>query len=271
MSSLHSIPLFTSVPPKISRLDEHRTEIGMQYQLGCLQSWQQAGCQIYSLNSADEQLPSYLTDIVSRIDIHRDAKAIVGKPLLYLSDIFNEVRKVVRSGPFILTNADIYLQDRTAPQRIVDSLSSRTCLIERRYDSQGIYGSQTATPYFYGYDLFAFNVEDLDKLDAGNFIFGVPWWDHWIPMNAMMSGFRRTSLSQPIGFHLMHAERWDEQLWLQFGTYFLQTLIEKSQSSEVFVEYIKHFADKSKTQCNYIGLLQDLAICNIKEIDGWIK
>src|ERR1700730_10574743 len=51
---LVSIPLITSIPPAISRLDAKGVEIGEAYQLACIESWKRAGFEPVSVNSKDE-------------------------------------------------------------------------------------------------------------------------------------------------------------------------------------------------------------------------
>lgn len=111
-----SIPLFTSIPPKISRLDAKRGEIGEVYQQDCIASWQRAGFEPISVNSTNEAYPHSLR----KIPVGRDASVITGRPQVYFSDLLAAASIEAQGRPFALVNSDLILTTTA-------DLSARVC------------------------------------------------------------------------------------------------------------------------------------------------
>src|SRR5580704_15587850 len=97
------IPLITSIPPRLSRLDSAGVDFGDAYQSDCIASWRSAGFDPISVNSADEAH----THAVRVIPVGRDASAITGRPNVYLGDLLAVACIEANGGSFAITNADI--------------------------------------------------------------------------------------------------------------------------------------------------------------------
>lgn len=211
------IPLFTSIPPRMSRLDANGAEIGEAYQRDCIASWRRAGFEPVSVNSANEAPPLALRVI----SVDRDASAITGRPHVFLADLLAVAARESRGRSFALANADLIL---TAPDIVdrVAQLQPGEFMFSRRLDIDRIDQTQ-GTPYPYGYDFFAGHSADLEGLYDSGMVFGAPWWDHWLPIMMLMRG-RHIRQYEPTVLHLNHVERWDSSVWTRLGQRFVQAI-----------------------------------------------
>jgi hypothetical protein len=231
------IPLFTSIPPRITRISPAGSERGPQYQEQCISSWKLAGFSVFSLNSRRETLPT-LDQEVSFIRIPGDSAAVTGKPLIFIRDLFSAIRAVTTSSWCVIVNSDILLSEQNIHAERLQRISRGSFVAEPRFDipsidepSRGQY-SQT------GFDLFAFNIEDFQGEGFGNLVFGMPWWDHYVPLVARFKRLKRIRLPNFTAYHLEHTERWNPTSWETFGDEFLGLIKNRGDKTPCFERYV---------------------------------
>lgn len=290
---MESVPLFTSIPPVMNRKDYKGVDLGEVYQRKCVQSWIDCGFTVYSINSASERVPEYLDDLIVVKKLERDAFEETDKPLPYLIDMFGVISKTVSKGSFVITNADIFFTKNDVLLDSVRDLRRNECLVEQRYDVSDAFETAGASIYAYGFDLFAFNVEDISNIPCEGLVFGVPWWDHALPIKSMLSGLSRRRIHTPLAYHLKHEERWDSNLWFKFGRKFVEATISQTSMLEGGKRYKKQLerevgkhkfisASARKSTASFFermeilegmkkdeALLHRLSNLNISTIDSW--
>jgi hypothetical protein len=139
-----SIPLITSIPPLMFRLDGFGSEIGEAYQKSCIASWRRSGFEPISINSAVEDYKHS----PRMIAVDRDASGITGRPHVYFSDML-EIASAEAQGPFALTNADIMLPAGSDLAAKVVKLRPGELILSRRLDVDEP-GRTDGRPYRYG-------------------------------------------------------------------------------------------------------------------------
>jgi hypothetical protein len=209
-----SIPLFTSIPTRMSRLDAQGNEIGEAYQLACIESWQRAGFEPVSVNSMNEAFRHTLR----MIPVSRDASAITGRPHVFFADLLAVASKEAHGRPFAIMNADLILTPTVARAARVAQLRPGEFIFSRRIDIDQP-GQTDGTPYSYGYDFFAGHADDISGLSDTGMVFGAPWWDHLFPLLMYMRGCCIYQ-TEPVALHLKHTERWSWPVLIALGQRF---------------------------------------------------
>jgi hypothetical protein len=210
-----SIPLFTSVPPRMSRSDAKGGEIGEVYQRNCIESWQRAGFEPVSVNSTNEAF----THSLRMISVSRDASAITGRPHVFFADLIAEASIEAQGRPFALVNADLILPTTADLSAKVAKLRPGEFIFSRRLDIDQPHQTE-GTPFRHGYDFFAGHSDDISGLPDAGMVFGAPWWDHFFPLLMFMRGCHIRQ-HEPVVLHLLHTERWDGAMWKTLGQRFV--------------------------------------------------
>jgi hypothetical protein len=203
----HNIPLITSLPPNLSRLDPQGEEIGAEYQERCIESWRQAGFEPISVNSAGE---SYRHP-VRMIPVSRDASAVTGHPNVFLADLLAAASNEAKGGPVVVTNADLLIRPGTSLVEAIRELRPREFIFSRRVNIQRP-DETNGMPGRFGYDFFAGHADEIAECPDGGMVFGAPWWDHYLPLMMFAQGCRIYQ-TEPAVLHLEHELRlrgWEE-------------------------------------------------------------
>ena len=210
-----SIPLITSIAPRISRCNDRGDDIGETYQLTCIESWRRAGFEPVSVNSINEPY----SHSERMIPVRRDASAITGRAHVFLADLLAVVSTEARGRPFVVMNADLIvpttsaLADRLAQIRPGEFIFSRRIDIDQPDQTDGF------APRW-GYDFFAGHTDDIAELPDAGMVFGAPWWDYFFPLLMFMRGCRIYQI-KPAVLHLNHTERWNWVAWETLGQRFV--------------------------------------------------
>lgn len=224
--SMTAIPLLTSIPPKMTRFNAANTDVGAAYQGMCLESWTSSGFAPHSLNSSHEQLPEALSNKINVIAVSPDAREETGRPLVFLED-FLKIGAEHANPVVAITNADIVLEFDLNLREQVTALKPGQFLAAHRTDVDD--SRQRANPEIYdkGFDFFAFHATDLRRMLATGipgFVFGMPWWDYYLPLAALISGIEVKTLSASKIVHLRHDNRWNAAAGEHFGQLFLREM-----------------------------------------------
>lgn len=227
----------------MSRHDIDGFDIGNQYQLACIDSWQQAGFYPISVNSQQEiDGASKNTHAVCYKSVNRDAGELLGKPLIFVNDMLN-VADTIADGPVAIANADILLMNTSTTLDTIRDIKPGQCLVIKRFDIESM-ESKEGIEDTQGYDFFAFHSTDIPKYTDTQFIFGVPWWDHYFPLRMAMHGIKIMTINTPFAFHLNHNERWDPDLWVKYGLKFAEKMKSDLSGQKTFDVHFKNaYAD----------------------------
>jgi hypothetical protein len=217
------IPLITSIPPHISRHSPDSREIGTEYARQCIHSWRDSGFEPVTFNAECESVSDLIKEEgVRLITVQRDASETFGKPLVYLRDLVTAAHSLT-DGPVAITNADILLDMRDDTRRIVAGIEPGQCLIARRLDIREP-ASRAGSEFTHGYDFLAFHARDITAFSNDDFIIGLPWWDHYLPLHLFLNGLRSLPVHQHFVFHLQHEDRWEFDTWITLGKRFLHSV-----------------------------------------------
>lgn len=203
-----NLPLFTSIPARISRRTPDGQEAGPAWTRACIDSWKNAGYDVVSVNAVSEAAQvRQAYPGVEVVEVQRDGSVRNGRPLVYVSDM---LALMAASGhaSVAIANADVLcLADAAAmlrgwqPQGF--AYSNRLDIDDRSGAGARQHG---------GMDYLIVNTPHLEGLAAPDFLFGTPWWDYWLPLALMSRGIPGTRLSLnglPVIAHLAHTERWN--------------------------------------------------------------
>lgn len=224
--STTAIPLLTSIPPKLTRFNAANTDVGADYQEMCIESWTSSGFEPHSLNSLHEQLPEALSDKMNFIAVSPDAREEIGRPLVYLED-FLKIGAELANPVVAITNADIVLNFDPNLHEQVTALEPGQFIAAHRTDVDDSRQRTNPEVYGKGFDFFAFHATDLRRMLATGipgFVFGMPWWDYYLPLSALISGIEAKTLNASEIVHLRHDNRWNAAAGERFGQLFLQEM-----------------------------------------------
>jgi hypothetical protein len=206
--------LITSVPPAAKRVRAGGDFLGRTSE-----SWRNAGFRVLSVNSDAE---SNGADI-DTVTVARSAHERIGRPLVYFADLLRAAIAHSPSTPFAITNADIALTSDSELAQMVSALEPKSFILSRRLDIANE-EHRTGTPWFHGFDFFALHPKDAAKILDTDMVFGMPWWDHYLPIALLLHGCRGRQLRGPVAFHVLHDDRYDEHMWNAFGRQFVSEI-----------------------------------------------
>jgi len=200
------VALATSIPPALRRTGPGGVETGRDWLAACLASWAAPGWRLLSLNPPEEA-PALPAGIEAAVAAPGVAEAY-GRPGAWIADAL--AAACATGAPVVgLVNADILL-DLDAPRRAALLARAQDGILAcNRMDV--LHAAEADGPFYrYGYDLLLMPRAVAGRLDLAGFAFGVPWWDYWILLDALLQGVP-VSVVQCAGVrHLAHREAWSE-------------------------------------------------------------
>ena len=217
------IPLVTSLPPVMARRGAEGSDIGPSYQQTCIDSWIAAGFAPVTVNSEREAARGLETRAqVAAVVVESDAHSLANRPLVFVHDMI--AKAAAFEGTHVaITNADIVLRPGFDLHRLIATLPRGRAVVAHRTDVARPEDTE-GTLYRSGFDFFAMHRDDLaDILDFG-MVFGLPWWDHFLPTMLWLRGVELLDFDAPFVFHLLHDERWRPELWRRVGTRYIELL-----------------------------------------------
>jgi hypothetical protein len=206
------VALVTSIPPVMRRPGPGGVEAGPDWRAACAASWPTPGWRLMSVNpQAEHDRLAVLPPGIELIAAAPGVAETYGRPGTWIADALG--RAIATGAPVVgLVNADILL-DLDAVQRaaLVERAAHAMVACNRtdvlhRHQGEG-------TVYRYGYDLVLMPREVALRLDLSGFAFGVPWWDYWIVLDAMLQDVPVMAVQAEGIRHLAHAQAWDRQGW----------------------------------------------------------
>lgn len=233
MSKIIKIPLITSIPIRRS-LDSEQVQFVDDGHLSCIKSWLDCGFSPISVNSFKEADDFQIPNVEMHL-VEKDAYAETGKRLVYLEDMISAASKY-GDGLVAITNADIDISLRARFDLLIEGLSVGSGAVGNRVDYSEGQRALNRT-YKSGYDLHIFHINDLLKIDFSGFIFGAPWWDHYLPIAMSLAGVKLYDTVESLGIqHRRHNERWNVGLWFELGRMYRKKLlaIESKERRDLF-------------------------------------
>lgn len=221
------LPIATSLAPK-----------DLINQSNAIKTWVDNGFIVHSFNSRDEivRLEKLYTNVVFH-EVSETAVAIVGKPMVYLKDIFKYFYE--KRSAFTLSNSDIHFSvGRGLSSKLAYHLESylprviaaSRVEIEDEFAQLNPYDQYNAIcrlkggrRYFMGLDQFSFNLASLDiiypliETSGGTYSLGIPWWDYWLPMTVLSQGIDILYLMPTPIFHFYHEAQYSKEIWRAYG------------------------------------------------------
>jgi hypothetical protein len=227
---LGMIPLFTSFPPNLKNRGTDGTDRNLRYFETCFQTWLMSGFAPFSVNLADENFePAASLSHLNLIVSEGAPPSFSPKRVPTLDDLLTSANATGYVGPFAIVNADIMLKlDEHDAKRIRD-LEPDQFIVSRRIDIKNI-ESHEGELYRPGVDFIVMHTKNIKALLGSPFYFGLPWWDHFVPIQLYKLGLRPVHLSKSVAYHLEHDDRWDEAAWIYLGELFISFISQKSIS-----------------------------------------
>lgn len=216
--------LFTSLPPKVSRIVEEK-DVGTTWTRMCINSWKSAGYEVHSVNSGLEagQVKAAYPDI-NVIEVPRDGMAVAGRPVVFLSDMLSlGVQR--SSSSFAIANADVMILS-DAGNALRGWVPHEGFAISNRLEIFDLLGSNPKLHHA-GVDFAILNTRDLAKIKFPDFLFGMPWWDCWLPLALNCVGVKGCKIKYngiPVIAHLFHKDRWNSRDFLNNFTTFISAI-----------------------------------------------
>lgn len=206
------VALATSIPPGMKRPGPGGAELGVAWRDACMASWPAPGWHVLTVNPAEEAaglhaLPGGIEPALAEPGV---AEAY-GRPGAWVGDALRQA--VATGAPVVgLVNADIRL-DLDAARRAALAAEARTTMLAcSRMDL--VHPAQAEGPcYRYGYDLLLMPAGMARRLDLTGFAFGVPWWDYWIVLDALLQGAPVRVVQCDGIHHLAHQAAWTQPGW----------------------------------------------------------
>ncbi len=188
-------------------------DAGPSWRKACLASWPAPGWRALALVPPEEA--DGAPDLPAGIEAMSAAPGVAdryGRPGVWLADA---LARAVATGAEIvgIVNADIRL-DLCPARRAALAAMAREGLVACHRMEVG-HAAQAEGPFYrYGFDLVLMPASLAPRLDLAGFAFGVPWWDYWILLDAMMLG-ADVSVVECAGVrHLTHDTAWRRDAWL---------------------------------------------------------
>jgi len=216
-----SAPLFlaTSLVPGADRA----------LQTAAVQSWRDAGFTVMSVNGAAE-IATLTRDYphVTFVTAPTTAEKLAGKPVPYIHDLMKSLRAAcVAHGASLadctvgIINADIHFR---MPAQATAALlaSARDAVVlgprvdvatQAALDAFRPSGHET---YSVGYDYFLMSGNVLADFNDSPFCLGMPFWDYWLPLIALLKGRPLKTMLAPVALHVGHETRWDHSIYFFF-------------------------------------------------------
>lgn len=217
------VALATSIPPGLTRPGPGGEDAGPAWRAACMASWPQPGWRVLSVNPAEElaglgDLPPGIEALAAEPGV---AEAY-GRPGTWVSDAL--ARAVGTGAPVVgLVNADIRL-DLGPAQRTALTGRARDGVVACNRMDLG-HAAQAEGPFYrYGYDLVLMPRAAAARLDMRGFAFGVPWWDYWILLDALMQGLPVSVVRCAGVRHLAHRQAWQGEGWMRALTTMMERI-----------------------------------------------
>jgi len=220
------IALFTSVPPNLVRMVDG-VDVGAQYQLDCMRSWDALGFPVTSLNPILElHLLATRFPNLRTVAVPRAQHPAITRPLVALNDLLDRVLDD-DAEVIVLVNADIELAGFKELRSTLEGVTAGHALVGQRMElvTPDSTDGQVCTA---GFDVFAIHRNDLSQLRTYVPLFiGAPWWDYHMVAQLVLNTISVNTLDPKHIHHLSHSGGWSIDLWNALGVEFGRDLLKR--------------------------------------------
>lgn len=210
--------LLTSIPPVIN---PEQDDARIRYQRRCINSWLATGHSAKSLNPENEI--ANLMHLFPEVDFHpayRSTAPINSRNLVYVSDLIS-LGLEHTSERLAICNADVFFEPIVP---FADGIPSVLPIAySNRVDIEQIEDSRPGK-IFYGIDYVNMSRAFANDLPDCIFALGLPWWDYWLPLEAIRKDIKPINLTwnnKPLLQHLIHGDRWDPASLVYLGRHLI--------------------------------------------------
>lgn len=177
-----------------------------------ISSWNHGDSRVVSVNAPSEsrELVRHFPE-VNFIEPVRTAREVYSKPYPYVYDMLKIAEGLTTPNELvILINSDNYLLPSFNDQVDCihsDLLGNKIGLVFSSRKDIG--GSPSYNIYLQGFDCFIFISSSVKYLRPTELIFGLPWWDYWLPLEFQRTQAIAMSIHS-LTSHNYHENRWSE-------------------------------------------------------------
>jgi hypothetical protein len=209
-----TVCLATSALPALRRDAAPGIDLGALWQRRCVESWVRTGWRVVSVNPEAElaALAAVHPDLELRV-APGSAAAEYGRPFVWIDDLFATLDRETGAELVGLVNFDIELALDAAERDAVAARARDGALVIYNRTEIRHLGQRSGPLYRYGYDLFVMRREMMRRLDMRGFALGVPWWDYWLALDALLCGVPVVLVQNASVRHLAHAQAWSTRNW----------------------------------------------------------
>lgn len=228
---------------------------GREYIEKCIESWKLISNKIYSFNIIEEikEVTGGVTEEVNFIEVNKEKDTnflISGKPLIEIYKIFNRIKEInVDNEPCIFLNSDIYFNENKIKdlKKFISEIEEPNFLCGLHRFDYVENESEEKIMLPTGIDCFIFNNNFIPLIENKGFTIGKPWFDWYIPLRGIDSGFKYYHITDDIIIHKKHVYQHSEEDWLNYAKIFDPELNESNIHNRCRF-YIKKFFNNNTSE-----------------------
>ena len=193
----------------------------IEAQRAALQSWRAAGLSVVSVNSRSEaaELREHFPDVTFKI-IDQPVEDIPGRPFVPIRALI-QAAKESSADVCGIVNSDIEFRGEENFFDLVGREAPGALVFGNRID---VAAAIAGKAYRNGYDYFFWARENSDLFEETPMVFGLPWWDFWLPLHAHSQGLKIKRVVTSAMIHPVHPIGWDTPNFVKFGQRCAETL-----------------------------------------------
>lgn len=191
-------------------------------QMLATQSWAASGFRVISVNVAAEiEALKASFPAVEFVPATRSALKVAGKPVPFIADLLAVAGRAGPGRTIGVVNADIIFRKGSRVRDAIATQSAGGVIMLPRVDVPSIdqitkFEGSGAGRFSIGYDGVFIDAGVAASLPDSGFCLGMPFWDYWLPMMAILRGHPLLSIATPEALHLNHATAWNQAVYFFF-------------------------------------------------------
>jgi glycosyltransferase involved in cell wall biosynthesis len=208
-------------------------------QKSAINSWIHCGFKVVSMNAQDEmnilkpQFPN-----IEFILAKRDARGQYGKPYVYIDDILSyfttqncRVCGIVNSDiHFFKGNLSSFMQKQAQNSLVFGS----------RLDIES-FDKISNGKFYNGFDYFFFDRDFIKYYPPREFCIGLPWWDYWLPLIAILAKLPVKKVTNPICYHIIHPTNYSLPTWRELAGVIIKHFSLQAQQNDYYLEKLSSY------------------------------
>jgi hypothetical protein len=242
-----------------SLIPNHRLDVQTQ----AIRSWLKLGLKVISLNCPDE-ISQLKTDFptVEFVPQENTGLEITGKPVMFIAEILNYFSS--QSTEIVgIVNSDIKLDTSSTTLEMIKLHSKEAFYFGPRYEVEN-FETMEGPIDPWGFDYFFFDKSFTSLWPNHQFCMGMPFWDHWFPLMAILHGKKVSRPTLPFGWHIPHETSRDDSFFT-FNDQFAALLVDlmNDAKSNPLSNTHQKFGVEFRSQ-DYLSLRQKVVIAEMQ-------